>query len=95
MTTYYVTEIYGVGEKYPIPGGLLLTVEADNAIDALNAYSDREGFAPYAPVGSTDPDAIIPHVWNDEGSIASAPFTNYEIVAFSVEAMLAAGMVAT
>jgi hypothetical protein len=71
MATFEICEAYSFHR--------LAVCDAEDAIGALNAYSDGEGFAPYAPVGSAEPDAIVPTVHPD-GS-ASAPFTNYEIVA--------------
>ena len=86
MTTFYISEIHGDGEDFPVPGPELFTVEAANGIAALNAYCDREGFAPYSLLNSDEPDAIIPNVWRDDLSIVSAPFTNTEIMAYTEEA---------
>lgn len=53
--------------------------EVSNALEALDAYSEEEGFAPYSRPDDETPDSIRPFVFPD-GS-ATAPFTNYEIIA--------------
>jgi len=89
--TFYVSEVFGAGEDFPFPGRLLFTVEATDPVDALNAYCDREGFAPYSSayderggiLPNLPPDAIVPYRWTAD--IASAPFTNTEIMAYTEE----------
>ena len=76
-TTYHVSEIYGTGEHFPVPGPAMFTVETDSPLAALDAYSEREGFAPYSATEMLD-DVTQ---WTPE--IASAPFTNTEIMAYT------------
>jgi hypothetical protein len=62
---------------------VLATVEASDAITALDIYAQGEGFAGYT--GTEMEDDV--HVWKTDDDplrspiIASAPFTNYEIAA--------------
>ena len=92
---YHVSEIYGDGERFPVPGPAIWTGRAEDACDALNRYSVAQGFSPYGdpedtpePPEGVDADGrIIPTVWNADGTIASAPFTNTELVAYTDEAI--------
>ena len=126
MTHYNVSEIYGTGEDFPVPGPAIWSGEASDAIDALSRYAIAEGFAPYerlpepilghAGYGVRDPfepmadylsdgwetpqaaskaaeveanvrGYCIPYPWNDAGTIASSPFTNTEVMAYTDEAI--------
>lgn len=76
---FRIFEVAGAGELEPVPGVLLATVEAEDAVAALDRYSEAEGFAPYS---STEMAEEV-SVWNEERTVASAPFTNLEVVAFA------------
>lgn len=61
-------------------GNVLDVVKADNAIDALSAYSVAQGFGPYAAPDSVDDNDVVKAYVLEDGTVGGV-FTNYEIVA--------------
>ena len=67
---------------YPKAGALLAIVEADSLLGALDAYSEQEDFAPYSATEMAE------QVCEWANGVATAPFTNMEILAFPLRATI-------
>lgn len=90
MPTFKVSEIVALGEDFPVPGTALMTVDAPDALAALDAYSVREGFAPYSATEMRDEVSWWGDPLGPYALMASAPFTNTEIMAYTEEALATA-----
>lgn len=90
--TYYVAVGWAAPTNpWPIPHEIVFRCVAETALDALDSYSRAEGFAPYSATEMLEEVTF----WDDPlprdtqggvkpraSRIASAPFTNTEIVAY-------------